>query len=199
MPRSLLGVLVLLMALTLVLSGVAIAGIGEKGVADDDSRAFTTAEWRGSSTGFGMVVKSDSVAYTTTSTSWSDVPGMTVRYNVNPAAPKDQSVLITFSADTKCNQDPAVSVYCYLQVLVDGVPATPGAVAFNSVQHAANSTQTLAHGAHSMQWVAGPLGPGPHFITVQYRVDESNAEFEIWDHTLTVMGFYHNQVNVIVP
>jgi len=197
-PRSLTAVLVLLMALALVLSGVAIAQTGEK-AAEEDGRGFTTAEWRGSSTGFGMVVKSDDLDYSTTSTSWSDVPGMTVRYNVNPSAPKDQSVLIAYTDEHICRQNPAASVYCYVRVLVDGIEATPENVILDSVQHSANDTSGIPYGTHTVQFVAGPLGPGPHFITVQWRVDEANAELYSNSRTISVMGFYHNLVNVLNP
>jgi len=197
-PRSLTAVLVLLMALALVLSGVAIAETADK-AGGDAARQYTTAEYRGSSTGFGAVVKTDSVTHSTTSGSPVDMPEMSIRYNVNPNAPKDQMLLITYSGDSKCLQNPVASTYCYIRVLVDGNVASPGNVAYNSVLHASGSTETLAHGAHSMQFVYGPVGPGPHFVTVQYWVDETNATFEVWDRTLSVIGFYYNQTNVINP
>jgi hypothetical protein len=200
--RSPLTIVVLLVAVAAAAwSGMAAAQTDDKTDATETGeRGYAAAEWRGASKGFGMVVKSSNVGESTTSVSWSNVPGMgSVVYNIHPDAPRNQDLLITFSADSKCNQDPVASVYCYIRVLVDGTEATPGPVAFNSVQHASNSTDTLAHGAHSMQWVAGPYGPGQHTITVQWQVDEGDAIFELWDRTLSVMGFYNNKVTVIAP
>lgn len=198
MPRRLTGALVLLAGLGLFLSGAAVARTGQ-GAAATDGRAYHAAEWRGASPGFGMVVRSDDSPQSTSSVSWSNLPGMTVKYIVNESATKDQDLLITYSDNHKCIQNPPVTAFCFVRILVDGVPATPAEVVLDSVQHAANSADVIPFATHTSQFVSGPYGPGPHFVTVQWKVHEMNATFQSANRTLSVMGFHNNAVNVINP
>jgi hypothetical protein len=77
-----------------------------------------------------------------------------------------------------------VSAFCYVDVTVDGISAAPGLVQFDS---AIDGNSANAPEANSMQYVAGPLAAGRHVVTVRYRVDESNATFQLLSRTLTVL------------
>lgn len=177
--------------LGLVVGGAALAG-GDEPPGD----LTEVQEYRGSSPGFGMVARTDSSQGSTTSQSWSDMPGMRVRYVVSQNATSDQSILITLSAESNCQQNPKVSVFCWVRVLVDGNLVAPGQVLLNSVEHGPNNNGVNAWGSHTAQWVAGPLGSGVHIVQVQYRVDESNSTFLVDNRTLSVMGFRHNSVTI---
>lgn len=200
MPRPFTSILVPLVVLAvIVVSGVALAQTGYK-TFETENRSYTTAEWRGASRGFGMVVRSDGNLHETTSIDWSDVPGMeAVIYNIHPNAPREQNLLITYSDLHRCVQDPAASVFCYVRVLVDGELATPENVVIDSVQHSANDASGGPYATHTAQFVAGPYGPGQHTVTVQWVVDEPDAAYQSLSRTISVMGFYSNRVTVISP
>lgn len=199
LPARRLSVAAVVMAIGLAfVAGAALAGEG--GAArDGEQPPYDAAEWRGSSTGFGLVVRADDTYYQTSSQQWENVPGMTIRYNVNPNAPKAQSLLISYTEEHYCTQSPAATAWCNVRVLVDGVPATPSYLVYDSVQHASPGGAPQPFATHTGQFVAGPLEPGPHFVVVQWQVDEANATFASSSRTLSVMGFYHNQLNVIDP
>jgi hypothetical protein len=75
----------------------------------------------------------------TTSTSWSDLPGMSATVRVASGA--NALLVITFSAVSQCHDySTPIFLYCYVRATVDGVEAPPGAVVFNS---AAAGTNTL--------------------------------------------------------
>lgn len=124
----------------------------------------------------------DGVPVSTQSQTYVDVPGMTA----NRKVPSGQQALliITFSAESVCYNtfasDPA-RARCDVQVLVDGLPAAPGEVTFDS------DVADLEYEANSMQFVTGPVGSGLHTITVQYRVRHSDAHFLLGPRTLTIL------------
>jgi len=113
-------------------------------------------------------------APTTTSTSFSNVPGMSISMSV----PSGQKALfvVTLSAVSVCYTE---GVLCYVRLLVDNNPAPPGDLIFNS--------NASGPGAHSMQFVAGPLSAGTHTVEVQWMVDEVGATFQMAERTLTVL------------
>lgn len=135
--------------------------------------------------GPGLATASDDTVTSTASTTYVDIPSMSKQVVVPPGENRD--ALIAFSAVVDCNQNPVVSAWCLVRVQVDGVTVWDGQ--FSGVQHGPNSTDTLGEGAHSLQAVAADLAPGPHTVTVQYRVDESNSLHQLRDKYLSVMTF----------
>lgn len=139
----------------------------------------------------------DEVASTTSET-FSPIPDTKLDVVVPPGG--SWRALITFSGESTCSQDPLATVWCWVQTVVDPVasvdcfndspPTPPGCalplgIVFDSVEHGANSTDTLAVGTHSQQWTH-VLSPGTHTIEMQWRVDEPNATFEMSSRLLSV-------------
>jgi len=123
---------------------------------------------------------------TSTTSSMAYVPVPTMSTNVTVPAGETWIAIITFSSESKCTQNPAVSAYCFVRALVDGATtADPGVTIFDSVQHGPNNTSTLSWASHSYQWAVN-LGPGFHTIDLQYRVDETNATATLGFRTMTV-------------
>jgi hypothetical protein len=121
----------------------------------------------------------DSEPTSTIATSWFDVAGMSTTVNV-PAGQK-ALLVISFSGETLCQDFDGTTLVCQIRVTVDGVNAEPGEVVFDSQQ--ANSGWST----NSMQFVRGSVNAGQRVVKVQFRVNESPAEFHIGDRTLTVL------------
>ena len=134
-------------------------------------------------------------APSTTSMTYAPIPDTTLDVVVPPGG--SWRALITLSGETQCVQSPSASVFCFVQAVVDPgaavtctdpLPlgcASPGKVVFDSVQHGPNSTDDSSWGSHSQEWTH-VLTPGPHTIEMQWRVDETAAEFSLDARTLSV-------------
>ena len=126
----------------------------------------------------------DNTYEATTSLSYANVPSMTKTVSV-PSGERGL-LIITFSATTYCaDAGTPASVYCFVRALVDGAPAPPGEVIFDSAGAGANNGYQL--NVHSMQWVLGRVGSGQHTVTIQYRVDENDGTFSVYARSLTVL------------
>jgi hypothetical protein len=112
---------------------------------------------------------------------WHDITGASVSINV-PSGEKGL-LLITFSGQGYCIDFSGETVLCRLRVLVDGQPALPGAMTFDT----AGDGEILSYEANSMQFVAGPLNPGQHTIKAQASVNEPNSSFFLGPRTLSVL------------
>jgi hypothetical protein len=108
-----------------------------------------------------------------------DMPGMSTTVNV-PSGEK-AILVVTFSAETHCVDPAPPFSFCELRVNVDGLEASPGGVQFDT---AADGTSAETN---SMQWVAGPLGPGPHPVQVQWFLRGTDGAFTLEERTLTVL------------
>jgi hypothetical protein len=95
-------------------------------------------------------------------------------------------LLVRFSAATACYGGiTSGSDSCYVQALIDGVPAPPGEVSFDNNNTNTESTQ---YEAHAMEW-SKSVGAGSHTIQIQVRVDDSPCcvvELDLNPWTLTV-------------
>jgi hypothetical protein len=110
-----------------------------------------------------------------------DVPGASVSMKV----PSGQQGLfvIEFSAESSCSEPAQTTYICYVRVLVDGSPAFPGPMIFDTT----DNKNVDALRANTVHWVVGPAGSGTHVIKVQYWVSSSAMTFFIRHPTLTVM------------
>lgn len=105
-----------------------------------------------------------------------DVAGMSTKVHV----PSSQKALlvITFSSESLCVGPSTTN--CVVSATVDGVPASPsGGVYFDSASHSEPESR-------SMQWIAGPIGPGDHTVKIQYNTGASTT-FTLGYKTLTVL------------
>jgi hypothetical protein len=158
------------------LAGILVLALAALVVTETAVLATTLSKKGGPVTKVKTVTADD--APVTTSTSFSNVPGMSVSMSV----PSGQTALfvVTLSAVSTCYISAAIeSALCYVRLLVDNNPAPPGDLVFISYASGA--------GAHSMQFVAGPLSAGPHTVQVQWLVDHEGATFQMAERTLTVL------------
>jgi hypothetical protein len=114
---------------------------------------------------------------------WADVQGMSLSMTV-PSGEK-ALLLITFSSASFCHDSSGASAFCGVRILVDGIPALPDQVTFDSARTDGNIDSS--HEPHSMQFVAGPLNAGQHTIKVQGAVSENPSYFGISTRTLSVL------------
>jgi hypothetical protein len=132
-------------------------------------------------------VKGDTSAQTTTSTSFVNLTGASVRITV----PRHQRALILarFSAETDCTGG-STGQWCSARILIGGVEASPASgvdFAMDSVDADDVSCDPLTCGweSHSMDRSRGPLGPGTYTVRVQWRVN-GTPTFRLDDWSLTV-------------
>jgi hypothetical protein len=119
----------------------------------------------------------------TTSSSWTDVPGMSTTVNV-PSGTK-ALLVITFSGQSRCNDSGASpTVLCYVRALVNGVDASPGITILDSA--AAGDNTAHSQGAHSFQWVMG-VNAGTKTVKIQWLVNESGDAFHLISRSMTVL------------
>jgi hypothetical protein len=118
----------------------------------------------------------------TTSSSWTDVPGMSTTVNVK--AGTKALLVITFSGQSRCQDTGAPTVDCYVRALVDGVEASPGETILDSAAAGDNTVQS--QGSHSFQWVMG-VGSGTKTIKIQWLVNEAGDAFHLISRTMTVL------------
>jgi hypothetical protein len=130
----------------------------------------------------------------TSSFTYSDLTGMSTTISV-PSSQK-ALLIVTFSADSSCvtSTVPRPDTQCFLRVLVDGAPAAPGEVIFDSAPDGdpSNLDPSYIRETNAMQFVAGPVNAGSHTIKVQWRTDDmlidfSGGHFYVWGRTLTVL------------
>lgn len=116
-----------------------------------------------------------------------DLPGATTTIKV-PSGQK-ATLLVRFSGETTCygGYSPGGLDECFVQVLINGTPAAPGEVEFDT--NNGNTEHPLSFEAHSFEWSSDRLGPGTYAIQVQVRVDDSmccQVVFELARWTLAV-------------
>jgi hypothetical protein len=118
----------------------------------------------------------------TTSASWTDVPGMSTTVNVK--AGTTALLVITFSGQSRCNDTGTPTVDCYVKALVNGVEASPGVAIFDSAAAGDNTAQS--QGSHSFQWVMG-VNAGTKTVKIQWLVNEAGDAFHLISRTMTVL------------
>jgi hypothetical protein len=124
------------------------------------------------------VVKTDFVLFSTSSTTFANLPGAAVAVTVPPG--ETQCVKVRFSAEVRCMPSASADL-CAVRVLVPDLTLfLPGV---NGVTFA--SEQGSATGTRSFQWVQR-LFPGTHVVRVQAGVQNAATNFEIQAWTLDV-------------
>ena len=134
-----------------------------------------------------LVTGTDFISSGRTAVEWADMPGVTTTVSV-PSNTRAH-FLVTFASETNCGGGYANKEgYCLVRVLVDGAPASPGDVVFDSRPDSGdvNPYSEYSWTANSMQFVSGPLAAGSHTVKVQWRVNEV-IEFWAAKRTLTVL------------
>jgi hypothetical protein len=134
-------------------------------------------------------VVSNTSSQTTTSTTFVNVPGASVRVKV----PHGQRALILarFSAETNCSGG-SVGNWCAARIMIgsaEGSPASGGDFALDSVDSADVAgclPGDCGWEGHSMDRSRGPLGPGTYVVKVQWAVVGSGSTFRLDDSSLTV-------------
>ncbi len=122
-------------------------------------------------------VKTDTNAYSTSSTSWVSLPGGSVALSVPNG--KQKLFIAEFDAESYCQSG---SGWCSVRILVDGIemhPASGGDFAFDSVD-------TDRYESHAMTRTYGPMGPGQHTFQVQLKVNDAATQFRVDDWTFKV-------------
>jgi hypothetical protein len=97
-----------------------------------------------------------------------------------------ETLVVTVNGYSRClDFDGTVSAWCLVRVQVDGIDATPGGnTVFDSAP--ANGNDGNAWESHATQFVASVSGKGDHTVTLQFRVDESDASFALDNVTMKV-------------
>lgn len=119
---------------------------------------------------------------TTSSTTYSNIADATAIATTEA----NGRLLITFSTETECSTTGSLDDWCQIQVLVDGTPAAPSPVIYESARFL-NAQGASGWASHSHQFVSDPLSAGQHTVTVQFRVDTTGATFSIDQWTLSVL------------
>lgn len=99
-------------------------------------------------------------------------------------------LLITFSGESVCHNGTAgTNAWCKLDILVDGVPATPDSdFAFDSQDGAGSEEGSGSWEAHSIQRTFGPVTAGNHTVTVEFGPGFNGADFSLDDWLLSVLS-----------
>jgi hypothetical protein len=103
--------------------------------------------------------------------------------NVSMVVPSGEKAifLIDFSAETYIATTSTIG-QGYVRVLVDGVAAAPTEVIFDSDINTFSNNESQSH-----QFVAGPLGAGPHTFRVQWRASSSTSFFSITKPMMSIL------------
>jgi hypothetical protein len=133
----------------------------------------------------------ETVAQTTSSTSYVDLPGSTTTISV-PSG-HHALILARFSAESNCT-DGSAPDFCTVRIRIGGASAAPASeidFAFDSVDDPSNCTNALlgtncGWESHSMDRSRGPLGPGTYTVKVQWAVTDAAAVFRLDDWSLTI-------------
>ena len=112
---------------------------------------------------------------TTSSTTYTDLPGMALTFSV-PATSPAQLIDIRFSAESACYGGGASPNWCTVQILVDGVPAQPVDACGGTRDFAFDSTDTGNNTPGSWSGKAmerfAVVQPGTHKVKVQGAVTD---------------------------
>ncbi len=161
-----------------VAGSTALAGIGQ----DESASPAAPITFTGGTINQVLVV-TENVAQTTTSTAFAGIPGATTTVTV----PAGQTALIVarFTAESACSGGTG-SNWCSVRILIGGVEASPVTgldFAFDSTDA---STETSASWeSHSMERVRR-VGAGTYPVTAQWATTSGSTTFRLDDWTLTV-------------
>ena len=123
-------------------------------------------------------VKTETVAYSTASTSWVSLPGATFKMSV-PAG-KQRTFIAEFDGESHCSG--ISGSWCTVRILVDGTEMHPRA----GSNFAFDSGGADRWEGHAMTRTYGPLGPGQHTFKVQIAVANGATSFGLDDWTFKV-------------
>lgn len=161
-------------------AGAVGAALTEEKPTGPDARAVSTVD--GTPRLVEVVVQDGQAS--TSSTSLTDVPGMTITHH----SPSDftEYLVVTVSGFSRCHDDGgAASAWCEISVEVDGQAADPaGRNIFDSVPSDGNDVNAWEF--HTAQFTAAVSGGGTHVVRLEYRVDEAGATFSLDNITMKV-------------
>ena len=122
-------------------------------------------------------VKTQTSAYSTSSTSWVPLPGA----NFNMAVPNglQKTFIAEFDGESACNGGTG---WCSIRILVDGVEMNPA----SGTDFAFDSAGEDRWEGHSMTRTFGPLSSGQHSFEVQIAVTNAATTFRLDDWTFKV-------------
>lgn len=165
-----------------VLATAALAGAdaltGSQGAEEEGALALVKRNGQGQT---ATKVVTETIAQTTSSTAFVDLPGATTTIKV----PKRTRafLLVRFSAESHCDGG-VTGDYCSVRILVDGAEAHP-VVGLNYAFDTDTGDNDEWEG-HALERVSGILKPGIHTVTVQWAVTAATTAFRVDDWTLVV-------------
>jgi hypothetical protein len=167
MSRSLTGLTILLVALVMLPLAPAFAQGGvAAGAAPGPATLFTGSCKKAATIDFAAA---DDTGYSTTSTSFVDVPGMSVTFNLGGVA--TSCVKVEYSATVFAAT--AGTARMFVQAVRDGVPCVPADVPF------AGDDDTDGDGrwpnARAFNFVCTGVTPGIHTIKIQWRSQDGGS------------------------
>jgi hypothetical protein len=130
-------------------------------------------------------VLSEGPDFTTSSTTFAAVPGMSTSITV-PAG--HTSILdMRFSAETQCTTGSSTVGWCIVRILVDGVEANPAEgtdFAFDSTYN--GTAVTDAWQSNALERVSQVLGGGTHRVVVQWATTDPTITAWLGEMNLTI-------------
>jgi hypothetical protein len=121
------------------------------------------------------VVRTENALSTTNSVAFVDVPNAVLVFGVPAGA--SRCVKVVFTGEAACRGPAAVTDFCFIRALLDGVEMLPqggGFQVFLSEDPTAN--------AHAYEWVRR-VGGGNHIVRIQRRVGNAGTFFDLDDWT----------------
>jgi len=122
-------------------------------------------------------VKTQTSAYSTSSTSWVSLPSASLTMSIPNG--KEKLFIAEFDAESYCQGGTG---WCSVRILVDGNEMHP----ISGTDFAFDSVDTDGYESHAMSRTYGPMGPGQHTFQVQMRVNNTSTQFRLDDWTFKV-------------
>jgi hypothetical protein len=128
------------------------------------SKAPVGPTFGGCTTGHVYAKADSATGVGTSSETFVDVPNMSVSFKIGGTVPS--CVIVSFSAYSFARLVDDVNQLLMVQATLDGTALPPGEVQLSGDDDEDNDGEFARQ--HSMQW-AGPVNPGPHTVTIQFR------------------------------
>jgi hypothetical protein len=130
-----------------------------------------------------LKVATETQLASTSSTSWTDVPGTALAMPI-PSGEHDFFLIIFTASAPQCfkSPSPASTASCEVRAVVDGQVASPG-----PFQVGMSDATLRGDYSDTLQWASTVLAPGPHYVKIQYWVDASQNQLDLFQRTTTVI------------
>jgi hypothetical protein len=129
----------------------------------------------------GSTLVTQSTPMTMNMVPFQPLPGASVTVDVPDG--KEQCIKVLFTAETACGLT-ANPDFCYVRARIDATPMDP-----NGSPHQAIDSEDATASAHAFEWVADHVQPGPHTVTIDWRVRNAGTPFDIDDWTMDVQAY----------